>query len=276
MSSTWKLAKLFAKKCMEFKKTTIGVLLFMVLGGVGIYADISGLLNRSITPEVLSKENQAQTANIEMATRNLLNQSTESLKDSISGLDCTSTEDATWIKDEKIYSDNQYILLKDDQQVGSIRFYKTFLDTFSLRLEFIPKAIEGINMTISIKDDAQNELGITIGSGDFENYRVSIKQQGNTIVDKGLRIEGPKIKNNEDVVFNLETSKQAESLLATSYIIYTPDKKPDQKIPINLSSQILPYFSNRSISLNIGLRRTKEVPNPKVRIVNCEVHEKNF
>jgi hypothetical protein len=191
------------------------------------------------------------------------------------GIDCTNLSDNTWIKDENITTDKQYLFLKDNQQIGSIRLSRTFFDAFILNLRFIPYAIEGINMTISIKDDFKNELGITIGDGDYKSYRVVIKKEGEIIKEKNSQLN-PTIKSNEEVVFQVETTQLANSLLVSSFIIYTPNKKPGKTIPKDFPKENIPYFSKNSVHLNIGLRKTARVDNPKIKLINCEIHEKNF
>ncbi len=199
---------------------------------------------------------------------------------------CRNLQGGDWVLDDSVATEGQYVFLKDGQKAGSIRLFGSFADTFVLKFVFIPSAVEGTNTAFSIKDEHENELimsfadeiGVDDSDTNFDNYKVTFKNASGTkeISGPGNSRIVPSVKNDSEVTFQLQTSQQAYTLFANAFLIYTPSKKPNETVPLDLFKEEIPYFLDRSVRLHVGVRRNIDTSQPKIAIVDCEVKETDF
>ena len=270
----------------HWRKITLGSFLLLIVAVVGFVSDVLGLKSY-FSEKIFADELKAE---VRQGYDNAIKQikgSEENLSEQIqnvNGIICRNLEGGDWVIDKSIGTDNQYLFLKDGEKAGSIRLFGSFADTFVLQFVFIPSAAEGINATFSIKDEYQNELSLSfgddVGNGDtdlnFDYYNVVLKDdEGNQeeINGQGNKKIKPTVKSDSEVTLQLATTQQAQNLAASAFIIYTPNKKPNEIAAVDLFRAEVPYFFNRNVRLHVGIRRPTDSSNPRLTIVNCKIEE---
>ncbi len=258
------------------KKRWRRALLFF--GVVGVISAPLGLYNNTmslfqVSNNEIHKQGEENTATIVEATRSEAQNTIQAIEKT-KGLDCYNLSSSWTADDNEIRFDNQFFILKDNKQIGSASYRTQFQNFFTLDLTFIPSAISAPNTTLSIKDDEENELSITIGDTNFRNVRVKYLHKGEILINKITKELPLEINPTEKVKLRVQTAVRANDVLLTGIIAYTSAKK-QSKMKENIIDLPLPEnFTEPYVSLLLGLKRNNnEVGEKRFRMIDCRISE---
>lgn len=277
-SKITKAYKKARKRWLAFGGVTLTAGGIWLLNGFGLYADVV-----SLTSDTASS---GQVGAVGEAVAGLTTQQEESFKELNEKLDvtlnCKNIRD-DWSVENSLNIENQYILLKDGVEAGSVRFFKAFKDTFVLKFTFIPDVVQGTNSIFSIKDDQLNELRVSIADdvsdsdqdSDLDYFGVKLISSDGTEKDLNSGASSqilPVAKSGEEILLQVQTLQMASSLNASAFIVYTPARKVSEKSSLNLINTEIPNFSGKSVRLNVGMRRVEDT-NPGIKVVDCVIQQ---
>lgn len=239
------------------------------------YSDVKGMLQPAASQKDVQNASSVNVAAVGALSSDVKNLEAKINNDSV--LNCGLIPSWRGINKD-IWVENNDIFLADGTMIGSITFPTPIHDAFLLSFRFVPESVGkgGIGLTLSIKDDFDNELSVTLGDGDYDAYQYVYKERG--IEKLSEKKSFPKIAKGKDVLLQLETYQHATSLGASAFLVYVADKKNDESVRWDLWKGLdnLPFFSEHTVYLHLGLRRVDRESSPLIQVAKCEIRNKRF
>jgi len=272
-----RLACSHIKKC--WKKYSV---ISLIGGAIWVVSSWSSI--QSVFFDISNKELREQFAgalsalNSESAkTQQEAREGTERVLDTLEekdGISCTNMSDL-WVADGSAQILEQFLILKDGQNVGSARLTRRFSNLFTLDFLFLPSSFSTTATTISLKDNENNELVLTIKDSKIVNS--IYKKEGLLVSGAESNVElSPTIDPTQEIKLRIQTVWNPDSISVKAAIEYSFAQRPGQRGWESVLNTELPtdYLTQDDVNLNIGLYNSRGIMSEQhLKLINCRIRE---
>jgi len=190
-------------------------------------------------------------------------------------IDCSKLEQ-DWDAGDSLSITGQYLVLPESELAGSAHFSDSFSNMFALNFKFRPSTLSGTDVTTSIKDEAGNELSITLGESSLVKTSYKPKAGSSVSATSSVVRLYPIINPEKEISLRVQSVWEPKTVRITGFLAYSSkDNSEMSPIWVPLVDWVLPqsYLESDNANLNLGLETKPSKSEKNIRLINCSIKE---